>query len=162
MSKFLFLLRVFYILLKKLTNAYLQILQNFLEKNFLFCFTYFKTLKFLYNLFKISVILTKNLPLFSINWKISCICFLNFVEFLLFLWNFLEFYPQFIQNSSSIPEYFFLIFTQNFFNACKCFECTKKVLEFPIKFLRNFRMFCKILSKRLSSYRILCSGTLFD
>ncbi len=35
LSKFLFLLRVFYILFEKLTNNFMQIFQNYFEKNFL-------------------------------------------------------------------------------------------------------------------------------
>ncbi len=87
---------------------------------------YILTLKFLYILFKISVVYTKNLPLFSTNRKFSHMRFLNFVEYLLFFWNFLKFFPQFIQNSSSFPEYFLKIFTLKIsFNiAWRCYEGT--------------------------------------
>ncbi len=56
---------------------------------------------------------------------------IKFVDFFLFLWNFLKFYPQFIQNSSSFPEYFLKIFTLKIcLNiARKCYECTKDVLS---------------------------------
>ncbi len=109
-------------------------------------------IKILYILFKISVVRTKNLPLFSTNWKISRMCFLNFVEFLLFLRNFLKFFPQLIQNSSSFPEYFFKIFT---LKIClnivwKCYKYAKNVvLKISCKFFRNFRTVHKISSKRL-------------
>ncbi len=87
-----------YILIEKLTNNFLQIFQHFLENFF----------KFLYILFKISVVLMKNLPLLSTNWKISRMCFLNFVEFLLFLRNFLKFFHNFLKLKFS------RIFSQNF------------------------------------------------
>ncbi len=105
----------------------------------------------MYILFKISVLHMKTLPSFSTNWKISRMCFLNFVEFLLFLWNLLKFSPQFIKNSSSFPEYFLKIFTLKIcLNiAWKCYECTKNVLRISYKFFRNFRTVHEISSKRL-------------
>ncbi len=90
-----------------------------------FWYTYYiLTLKFLYILFKIS-------------WKFSNMCFLNFVECLLFLWNFLKFLPQFIQNSSSFPKYFLKIFTLKIcLNiAWNCYKCTKNVLRISYKFI---------------------------
>ncbi len=105
----------------------------------------------MYTLFKISIVLMKNLPLFSTNWKISHMGFLNFVEFLLFLWNFLKFFPQFIQKSSSFSEYFLKIFTLKIcLNiAWKCYEYTKNVLRISHKFFRNFQTDHKTSSKRL-------------
>ncbi len=77
--------------------------------------------------------------------------FLNFIEFLLFLWNFLKFFPQFLQNPPSFPEYFLKIFILKIcLNiAWKYHECTKNVLRISYKFFRNFRAVHKISSKRL-------------
>ncbi len=130
-----------------------------MKKILTFYYTYhILTLKFLYILFKISVVRTKNLPLFSTNWNISCMCFLNFIEFLQFLWYFLKFFPQFIQNSSSFPEYFLKIFTHKIcLNiAWNCYKCTKNVLRISYKFFWNFRTFHKILSKHLEYLIFLC------
>ncbi len=143
---------MFYILFEKLTHNFLQIFQNFSEKILKFCHTYYiLKLKFLYILFKISVVRIKSLPLFSTNWKISRMCFLNFFKFFLFLWNFLNFFPQFIQNSSSFPKYFLKIFTLKICSniVWKCYECTKNVLRISYKFFRNFRTVHKISSKCL-------------
>ncbi len=103
----------------------------------------------LYFIVKIFIYLIQNL-VFT-NWKISRMCFLNFIEFLLFLWNFLKFFPQFIQNSSSILEYFLKIFTLKICStiAWKCYEYTKNVLRISYKFFRNLRTVHKISSKRL-------------
>ncbi len=58
MSEFLFL----FLLFEKLINDFFQSFQNFLEKN---CYTYYiLKLKFLYILFKISVVRTKNFLFF--------------------------------------------------------------------------------------------------
>ncbi len=112
MFKSLFLSRVFYILFEKLTNNFLQIFLNFLKKNFkiLLNLLYCKVKIFAYFIQKLNRC-AKNLPLFSTNYKISHVCFSNFVEFLLFLWNILKFFPQFIYNSSNFPKYFLKIFT---------------------------------------------------
>ncbi len=77
-------------------------------------------------------------------------CYLNFIGFLLFLWNFQKFFPQFIQNST-FSEYFFKIFTlKTCLNiARKCYECTKNVLRISYKFSINLRTVHKISSKRL-------------
>ncbi len=108
-------------------------------------------MKFFHILFKISVVRTKNLSLFSTNWKIYCMCFLNFFEFLLFHWNFLKFFPKFIRNSSSFSKYLLKIFALKIcLNiAWECYECTKNVLRISYKSFRNFRTFYKISPIRL-------------
>ncbi len=124
----------------------------FLKKIKKFCYTYYiSMLKFLYILLEISIARMKNLPLFSTNCKISPCVFWILLKFLLFHWNFLKIFPQFIQNPSSFPEYFLKIFTLKIcLNiAWKCYECTKNVVRISYKFFRNFWTVHKISSKRL-------------
>ncbi len=114
LSKCSFFLQAFYILFEKLTDDFLQIFQNFLEKNFKI------SIRLLYFNIKIFVnIQNLNHPyekftFIITNWKFFRMYFLNFVKFLPFLLNFLNFWENFRKNLLKFQENFREWMLQNF------------------------------------------------
>ncbi len=94
----------------------------FLKKILKFCYTYYiLTTTFLYILFKKSVIRTKNLPLFSTNWKYSHRYFLEFRWISLISLKFPEIFPTIYSKLLKFSRIFF----QNFHSKNLIKYCVK-------------------------------------